>query len=386
MRRAPRTVLAMAVMASSAAGCGSDDSSSTLSDPAPAVTASPAPPEPTATATPTPDPPTPSPTEESSVSVALPEYPLFDTTVLRADQRLLDELAADYVAGLDGDEPEMERFLFGSLPVQVFDRIFSGEVEGTAAELLWVMYLSGWFGGRWLRQEIVTAQPEAPLAGFSAPPDETSFGASMERAQRALDARSGDEDTALGYAYESLVGFPGPDGEPVDGLADNFGYNVGYMLEILASPPEGVVAGAEYDVTCEALLSCNYASPKLAVLDQLAPIADSLGDDPSYAELAAALRPLQDAAIPRGRSVWSSGLSVQGFPQQEYDQLLDVSSSFLETVEATALTMAGAVATGDAEAARTGALANATMIVWLDAYIAGLTNGEGTIELPTFRS
>ena len=35
-------------------------------------------------------------------------------------------------------------------------------------------------------------------------------------------------------------------------------------------------------------------------------------------------------------AVWSSGLSVQGFSQESYDRLLDVSSSFLEAVQATA--------------------------------------------------
>jgi hypothetical protein len=93
---------------------------------------------------------------------------------------------------------------------------------------------------------------------------------------------------------------------------------------------------------------------------------------------------VQDAAIPRGRGVWSGGLSVQGFSQKSYDQLLDVSSSFLETVQATALINAKAAAESDVAAARTGLIAEAVQIVWLEAYIAGLTNGEGEIELPEF--
>ena len=74
------------------------------------------------------------------------------------------------------------------------------------------------------------------------------------------------------------------------------------------------------------------------------------------------------------------------FPSPGYDQLLDVSSSFLETVQATALTNVGAVISGDVSAARIGIIAEAAQIVWLNAYIAGLTNGEGEIVLPEFFS
>ncbi len=108
-------------------------------------------------------------------------------------------------------------------------------------------------------------------------------------------------------------------------------------------------------------------------------------DRPPDPALVAELVPIQEAAIPRGTAVWSGGLSVQGFSQQSYDQLLDVSSSFLETVQATALVNVRAVADGDVDAARTGLVAEAAQIVWLEAYIAGLTNGEGEIELPAFR-
>ena len=48
------------------------------------------------------------------------------------------------------------------------------------------------------------------------------------------------------------------------------------------------------------------------------------------------------------------------------------------------ITAASASAAEDTDVAATGALANAAIIVWLDAYTAGLINGEGEIQLPTF--
>ena len=62
-----------------------------------------------------------------TVTVELVDHPLFDDSVVTPDQALLDAMAAEYVATLDGTTPEMERFLFGSAPVQVFDRIFAGD-------------------------------------------------------------------------------------------------------------------------------------------------------------------------------------------------------------------------------------------------------------------
>ena len=157
------------------------------------------------------------------------------------------------------------------------------------------------------------------------------------------------------------------------------------MLQILEVPPEGLESGPAYQITCGGLFECEYATPRLAVLAELADLqAEVAAGEGDFAALVADLKKIQDAAEPRGRSVWSGGLSVQGFSQKSYDQLLDVSSSFLETVQATALVMIDAAANEDADRARTGAVANAAMVVWLRGYRVGLTYGDGEKVLPTF--
>ena len=321
------------------------------------------------------------------MTVTLTDHPMFPTDVMTADLKVLESLAADHLLALDGSAPEMERFLFGDVPVQVFSDIFGRHGRFDPAVGRWLLHLSGYFGGRWLHGEIAVAQPDAPLVGFSLEPTVEGFDAAMAHATRAVDASHASDAAAIDFAHVSLFDTPAgsPDESPVPGLTDSFGYNAGYNLEILAAPPTGSVAAPEYAVECTGLLRCSYASPKLEVLAKLEAVADALnGGDDAYSTLASMLRPVQDAAIPRGRSVWSTGLSVQGFGQRAYDQLLDVSSSFLETVQATALTMAEAHVTADADAARVGAAAAAAMDVWLPAYMAGLVNGAGPIELPRF--
>ncbi len=321
-----------------------------------------------------------------AMRVQLVDHPMFATQVMNADPDLLDRLFDDYLGTIGAASPEMARFLFGHVPVEVFDRIFSGRDSDSRGGLMWLMHLSGYFGGRWLRGEIEQAQPDAMLNLVNIVPGEEKFQATMERAGTALTAADADDATVLAYAHASLLDTPAPDetGQPVPGLTDSFGYNLGYMLEILAAPPEGLVAGAKFQIQASGLFGCTYASARLAVLAELAEVQAGLAAGGPYSQVTAELLPVQEAAVPRGRSVWSSGLSVQGFPQSEYDQLLDVSSSFLETVQATALTMVQALGDRDAAKARRGAVANAAMIIWLASYMDGLLHGEGAKVLPTF--
>jgi len=327
-------------------------------------------------------------TAPTLVSVELASYPFWDNEVSAVSPGALDALALAYVEGLEpGDEPQMERFLFGSVAVSVFDEVFEGTTPERRQELMWLMHLSGYFGGRWLRGVIADAQPDALVIGVNTTPSEDAFLATSARAAARLEAIDGDDGAVLAAARDALFDKPPLEegGDPLRGLADNFGYNRGYLEEILATPPEGIETAPRFEVNCGGLFDCVYASPKLAVLEELGGFQALLNsEDPPDPELVAELIPVQAAAIPRGVGVWSGGLSVQGFSQESYDQLLDVSSSFLETVQAAALINTRAVAEDDVAAARTGLIAEAMMIVWLDAYFAGLLDGGGAILLPTF--
>lgn len=388
MARPIRIIAVLLCLSLVASACGDDDATTESEGPdATAAGDDPvdATPPSTSTSTTT-EAPVPEPTDAPSASVVLVDHPYWDTPIVAPDQALLDELAADYVAATD--DPQMERFLFGTVAVEVFDRIFAGVEEEEIPSLLWLMHLSGYFGGRWLRGEIADAQPDALVLTVDSPLTEEAWEATLDKTQLRLDALALPDAEAIVRARESLFDKPPPvEGEdPLRGLADNFGYNRGYMLEILATPPEGVAASPRFEVTCDGLLDCTYASPKLEALGVFADVQAAINTDPPSmaADLVAELRPIQDAAIPRGTAVWSGGLSVQGFSQESYDQLLDTSSSFLETVQAAALAVVAAVDGDDADLARRAATADAAMVVWLDAYFAGLLDGGGEIELPTF--
>jgi hypothetical protein len=196
----------------------------------------------------------------------------------------------------------------------------------------------------------------------------------------------------LAYNEASLYDQPNPENPdvPVRGLVDLFGYNEGYMLQIAEKPPAGLVT-PEGIVVCPAdpadgPLHCSYRTSRLAALATFEPVADALRrGDGRYRELAASVAPAQAEGIARGRMVWDGQLDVQGFGQEAYEQLLDISSAFLETVQATVLATVKAVAERDERVGRQAATANAVMGLWLRSYIVGLTDGR-PVELPAFAS
>jgi hypothetical protein len=162
------------------------------------------------------------------------------------------------------------------------------------------------------------------------------------------------------------------------------------MLQIAEKPPVGLVTPANL-VVCpldpaDGPLFCQYRTSRLAALRTFDPVAERLKEGSgTYGDLAAKIAPIQVPGIARGRMVWDGQLNVQGFEQEAYEQLLDISSAFLETVQATALATVQAVAENEELVGRQAATANAMMAVWLRSYIVGLTDGRA-IGLPTFAS
>ncbi len=327
------------------------------------------------------------------MKVQLTEYPYFDGTAMTPDPALLDELATEYVVRQEragSDERVMTRFLFGEVPVVLFDRIFTS-ADPNRLQLpsyLWLYHLSGYYGGLWLRNELLRSGHNTMIGNVNLPQSEEQFAAQVADASVVL-ARVAQPDV-LAYNEESLFDRPNPDNPdaPIRGLVDLFGYNQGYLLQIAEKPPAGLTTPDDL-VVCPANpadgpLFCRYRTSRLAALSTFEPAATKLrGGEGVYAALAERIAPVQEPGIARGRMVWDGQLDVQGFEQGPYEQLLDISSAFLETVQATALATVVAVAEQDAAIGRRAAVANAMMSVWLRSYIVGLTDGR-PIDLPTF--
>lgn len=338
--------------------------------------------------------PTGGPVGGGDVTLVVPEYPFFDGTTMRESPKLLDSLARKYQRAQAGDELVMTRFLFSYVPVTLFDRIFA---TADPAEKLpvgsyfWLFHLSGYFGGVWLRGELSRTGHNEALTSFSSPQTKGGFNSEVADSDAVLAAARANDKKVTAYNEKSLFDIENPDEPdmPTRGLIDTFGYNEGYLLQIVDAPPAGLSTPPGF-VECPAdpaaaPLTCGYSVSRLRALRTFQPVAQSLAERKSaYAELADQIAPLQAAGVERGRGVWDGLLNVQGFSQEAYEQLLDISSAFLETVQATVLASVQGAAEGKADVGRKGATANAMLKLWLASYLIGITDGRPGRTLPEF--
>jgi len=330
------------------------------------------------------------------IVVVVPDYPFFSGTTMEEAPELLNSLARRYQRGQPKRALVMERFLFSFVPVTLFDRVYATNNPAEHLPMgayLWLFHLSGYFGGVWLRGELVRTGKNAAVAGYSDPQDAAGFRAEVEKADAALAAASGPAAGVLDYAQASLFDQPPAAGstQPQRGLVDTFGYNEGYLLQIVDEPPVGLTTPPGF-IECPAdpatrPLYCAYRTSRLRALHRFDRVSRALAAGKGgYAELSKKIPPLQAAGAKRGRQVWDGALNVQGFSQEAYEQLLDISSAFLETVQAAALATTRAAATEAVGVGRQGATANALLGVWLASYIVGITDGRPGRTIPEFEA
>jgi hypothetical protein len=310
------------------------------------------------------------------LAVVVPDHPFFADPIIAPDPAGLNRLAQQACAEA-GMPADIRRVLFGSAPGAIFDEILSRGTDAREIDLagrLWVLYLSGYFGGIWLRGEIVEAQPDSLLAGFGSVPDREDFLETMDGSRPAVAGAAASDAEAVAYSRGAR-----------DDLVDGFGYNKGYLLQILEDPPAGLTSPSDL-LRCFGPLDCRYEPLTLPALLDYADVPGRIAEPPNaaWAEVASGIAELQDAAERRGRGVWSSGLSVQGFSQESYEILLDVSAAFLAAVQATALANIAAAAESDGGLARQGAAADAAFRVWIGSYTMGLLDPRDDRELPSY--
>jgi hypothetical protein len=292
----------------------------------------------------------------------LPDHPWFPNDVMVEDPALLEQL-------VDAETGPVERTLFGRIPLRLLGAtLVSDTASPELPGRLWVMHLSGYFGGVWLRRELARAQPDAPILGVDVPPDEAAFAALVSSQTAALAAARGDA-SALAFAAARF-------GHHVDG----YGYNHGYLTEILAAPPAGLRAPSNF-LVAPGLLDARYAIDEV---DGLHGLVDRFAKATARGDVdTSALSARQADAHASGRAVWSTGLSVQGFPQPEYDQLLELSAYFLQGTQAAALAMVLASAERDGDLARRAAVLDALLEPWSVSYRMGLLDGRDDRRLPS---
>jgi hypothetical protein len=320
----------------------------------------------------------------------LPPYPFFANlqSVMTEDRALLDRLLAAYAWETPAASQNPIDFLSRYVPVYVFERTLqpSEPNDPDLSTLLWLMHLAGYFGGVWLRTEFVNAG--VPRGAF--PVSEASFAAVVARISAALAAFNGDDAGALAYAEASLRG------ANLQGLTDSYGYNAGYLDQILtgAKPTNATVPAGYFTYNPAELYNGSYGVAEIRPLDKWRRHAAKAADRPGsrYAAIvqgsgaADTLPAIQLAGVSRGKFVWAPGnqlnLNISNFDQATYDLLLVTSAYFLQSIQATGLAALAAASVGAADWARAAVRSNAMTMPYGGSYGVGLFDGAG--QLPTF--
>ncbi len=306
--------------------------------------------------------------------MVLPEYPYMDHSSIRVDPALLDRLAGRFL-DQGGSRSDISTFLFYYIPVWALDAIGKGG-GSNLEELEGLLYLSGFFGGVWLKGVLHPEEPFSGAPSLSSFKEDTennifSFLASFTELLNDL-ARSGKPHALTQFAGDSL-----------NPLLFLYGYNLGYLQGILDNPPAGAVAPEGY-LTCDHLLDCRTPLRGISLLEELLPLLRSLRDPPDsrWSRIARQVRKTVPSAMETGARIWSNHLSVEDMRPESYHVLLDLSAGFLLYSQVLVLSAMDAWGNGNPEMGRSTVGLNAGMAAWAGGYGIGLVSRYPGDHLP----
>lgn len=300
----------------------------------------------------------------SQATDPVPKLPARLRHVINIDCSRLEGFRREYQSS-KGQGASEEDFMFSWLPVQIFSRILFGDfnVKDLPSDF-GLLYWSGFNGGVWLNEIVhltkrlgidwswMIRSLNRPMLLFM----DTKI---QSRLKLIAEGSAGQKQKAARKALKSLV--------------MSYGYNRGYLLEILKPPRPGANI-PENILVCGEFLDCQYGVADQAVLAPLLMVRAKL-TSPSSAEwqkIAGTIRQKLPGSIKTGRRMWHRIMSGREFPPDSYPALLEISSQFLILNEAVMLAVCQAVADKDEPQLERALAADAVFGVSMGGYVAGL--------------
>lgn len=310
-------------------------------------------------------------------SVTLPAYPYAANTSIVVDEAALAADGGRFCRRTRGRGTAVD-FYLGNLALGSVDRICDASAPGAAEVLLGNLYVSGYFGGIWLRDSLAdrssvsAARAAQEVVGMGL--GDTVFASLAKLAAKQLDrARNAPGGELIDAAHASL---------PL--LLTLYGYNLGYIQVAVENPPAGNPTTTS-PISCDGFLACSGTAVDLATLEQYAPALREIAAPPSDAwrEVADDVSRFGEGSVAAGRGVWEGILGGSAIAGAAYQPLLDLSAGYLLVSEAAVLANAVAFAESDASAARCGALVQTGLVIWSGSYFEGLASPAPPGTFPT---
>ena len=290
----------------------------------------------------------------------IPVYPFWPTDALVVDRERLTDLATEFCGRESNDVPAVDFFL-GYLPMRALDESFCDAELCESEPHLWGdLYLSGYFGGIWLRE----------LLGWNNRVDSVdslrfAFDVLASTGTRTLDAVEFDGDDEILSAAERRL-FP---------LVVLYGYNLGFLQRILEVPPPGIAPPVGL-LNCEddLIVDCDADDVGWDFVARYDESIDRLRFPPD--DRWQQVRGSVDRAsgfVDVGDFVWS-GIRIDGLGEEAYAVLVDLSLNFLLAGKAAAMGHATSWADLNPAEGRFARKTDAGMIIWSGSYFMGLAS------------
>lgn len=292
--------------------------------------------------------------EETGVELGLPPVPDPPPGTIVVDRAGIEQAACLYCAEAEDADPV--DFTFADLARRSVDAACSAP-GADVARLLGNMYVSGYLGGVWFRDQVTAFDAGGGGGG-------AILRATAQRAARmARVGAVGSDTTVVSQSRGNLLW-----------LLLLYGYNRAYLEVTLANPPPGVTV-PETAVVFHRPLDTEVASFPLAVNDTYSFVPDELEhpSNPRWTVLAWLTHTFLAFGEAGGGAVWRAILALGDFTPETYAAVVDLSAGFLVVAEA-ALRASLAAAAGDPGAGRCSLKLAAALLVWSGSYLAGLAS------------
>lgn len=334
-------------------------------------------------------------TNTASASVSIPDVtPFWDNSGIIIDTELMNTFAVMYSAEYGAAANALD-FFCGYLPLKSADDFCqAGQSKELIQKYLGNMYVSGYYGGVWLRDVLFSNSSDIQ-------PDDI-MGLIMSKfpdVMKNLMALGADElvfkgigtlagasiDTSL---YGSALAVKAANRLTVDVFLMIYGYDYGYYYYLVDNPPSGV--SSDCPLACNSFMDCSMKNIELSTLTTYKPVLEDLLH-PDYlniysakamrwVEMNNAMNIVGKGSVSLGNLVWDGIMSSSEMMNDAYLPLMDLSARFMLVSELTLLPTMKGYADLDTTAGRCGLLQEAGMLVWLGAYVMGLGSDlpEGT--------
>ena len=320
-------------------------------------------------------------TAAAPATLDLPPAPWWENDGLALDEDLLADQAGAWCAATGG-AGGAPAFFFGAMPLEAVAALCEDGGPDPAV-LLGHMYLSGYYGGLWFRDnaDLGMGMGDDDEGGHPAGPvTEEEFRVIADNAvMLAALAATGEDAAVFAHNLESLIPPPGGDlmESMINALLTLFGYNYGYVQAILAKPPEGANA-AGLSMPCDGYLDCSLEGTPLAVYSAYRVALERLAAPPNetWEDLAAEAEKSQ-GWVAIGEGLWSGGEITPA----AWAILVDINAAYLRVTDVAVLASLLGAGDSDADAGRCALLLEAAADTWNRAYFMalGADAPEGTL-------